>query len=136
MWRCRAPGSSGRALALVSHHEPEREQIDRCHRPALCCDHPLSGDLSDGQCSTQASLDEIEAETDRAARMRWEGSGLGPQDVHIFTPYDGYSTMTQFWLEAFQWHGVKLHATLAAGCSVRLQQKRGDGKYCHPLIFR
>jgi hypothetical protein len=51
------------------------------------------------QRSTQASLDEIEAETDRVALMMWEGSGLGP--------YDGYSIMTQFWLEAFQWHGVK-----------------------------
>ena len=59
------------------------------------------------QRSTQASLDEIEAETDRVARMMWEGSGLGPQDVDILNPYDGYSIMTQFWLEAFQRHGVK-----------------------------
>jgi len=29
------------------------------------------------------------------------------EDVDIFNPYDGYATMTQFYLEAFQWHGVK-----------------------------
>ena len=33
--------------------------------------------------------------------------GSGPKDVDIFNPYDGYSVMTQFYLEAFQWHGVK-----------------------------
>lgn len=57
--------------------------------------------------STQPMLDEIEDWTDRAARMMYEGAGLGPQDVDIFNPYDGYATMTQFYLEAFQWHGVK-----------------------------
>ena len=35
------------------------------------------------------------------------GTGLGPQDVDIFNPYDGYATMAQFFLETFQWHGVK-----------------------------
>ena len=59
------------------------------------------------QRSTQASLDEIEAATDRVARMMWDGSGLGPQDVDICNPYDGYAIMPQFWLEAFQWHGVQ-----------------------------
>jgi hypothetical protein len=52
-------------------------------------------------------LDDIKAETDRVARMMWEGSGLGPPDTDICNLYDGYSIMTQFWLEAFQWHGVK-----------------------------
>ena len=42
------------------------------------------------QRSTQADLDEIEAWTDRAARM-YEGAGSGPKDVDIFNPYDGYS---------------------------------------------
>ena len=36
----------------------------------------------------------------------YEGAGLSPQDVDIFNPYDGY-IMAQFFLEAFQWHGVK-----------------------------
>jgi acetyl-CoA acetyltransferase len=59
------------------------------------------------QRSTQADLDEIEMWTDRAAKRMYEGAGLGPKDVDIFNPYDGYSVMTQFYLEAFQWHGVK-----------------------------
>jgi hypothetical protein len=59
------------------------------------------------QRTTQSDLDEIEAWTDRAARRMYEGAGLGPQDVDIFNPYDGYATMSQFFLEAFQWHGVK-----------------------------
>ncbi len=47
---------------------------------------------------------------DRAARKMHEctrGPGLGPEDVDIFNPYDGYAPMAQFFLEAFQWHGVK-----------------------------
>jgi hypothetical protein len=44
---------------------------------------------------------------DRAASRMYEGAGLGPEDVDIFNPYDGYAPMAQFFLEAFQWHGVK-----------------------------
>ena len=54
-----------------------------------------------------ADLDEIEDWTDRAARRMYEGAGLGPEDVDIFNPYDGYAPMAQFFLEGFQWHGVK-----------------------------
>jgi hypothetical protein len=57
--------------------------------------------------STQEDLDEIEEWTDRAAKRMYEGAGLGPNDVDVFNPYDGYSIMTQFFLEGFQWHGVK-----------------------------
>ena len=57
--------------------------------------------------STQEDLDEIEDWTDRAAKRMYEGAGLGPNDVDVFNPYDGYSIMTQFFLEGFQWHGVK-----------------------------
>ena len=35
-----------------------------------------------------------------------EGSGLGPDEVDIFNPYDGSLTFTQQFLEGFQWHGV------------------------------
>src|SRR5271166_3661762 len=45
--------------------------------------------------------------TDRAARRMYEGAGLGPKDVDVFNPYDGYAPIAQFFLEAFQWHGVK-----------------------------
>lgn len=37
-----------------------------------------------------------------------EGAGIGPADVDIFNPYDGYLTFTQFYLEGFKWHGVGL----------------------------
>jgi hypothetical protein len=57
--------------------------------------------------STQEDLDEIEDWTDRAARRMYEGAGLGPNDVDRFNPYDGYAPMAQFFLEGFQWHGVK-----------------------------
>jgi len=39
--------------------------------------------------------------------MIFEGSGLGPADIDIFNPYDGFALFSQYWLEAFQWHGVK-----------------------------
>jgi hypothetical protein len=59
------------------------------------------------QRTTQADLDEIEHWTDRAAGRMYEGARLGPKDVDVFNPYDGYALMTEFFLEAFQWHGVK-----------------------------
>jgi hypothetical protein len=43
----------------------------------------------------------------RAASRMYEGAGLAPNDVDIFNPYDGYAPMAQFFLEAFQCHGVK-----------------------------
>jgi len=33
--------------------------------------------------------------------------GWGPRTLIYSIPYDGYAPMTQFFLEAFQWHGVK-----------------------------
>ena len=67
----------------------------------------LNHSLHFRQRSTQADLDEIEDWTDRAAKRMYEGAGLGPNDVDIFNPYDGYAPMAQFFLEGFQWHGVK-----------------------------
>ncbi len=45
--------------------------------------------------------------TNAPARRTYEGAGLGPKDVDLFNPYDGYAPMAQFFLEGFQWHGVK-----------------------------
>ncbi len=68
------------------------------------------------QRTTQEDLDEIEDWTDRAARRMYEGAGLGPADVDIFNPYDGYAPPSlpspacgggKGGGEAFQWHGVK-----------------------------
>jgi len=57
--------------------------------------------------STVPTLAESNEATDHLARMMWEGSGLGPKDVDVFNPYDGYLQFTQEFLEGFQWHGVK-----------------------------
>ena len=58
--------------------------------------------------STMATLDESQEWCADLAEMTWEGSGLGPADVDVLNPYDGYLTFTQQFLEGFQWHGVKL----------------------------
>ena len=50
--------------------------------------------------STMATLDEHQDAVASLARKMWEGSGLGPADVDIFNPYDGYLTFTQQFLEA------------------------------------
>ena len=100
LWDCDRPVNASAAYLFTT---AERAR-DMKQTPVYILNHVQH---SAGTRSTHASLDEIEAETDRAARMMFEGSGLGPRDVDIFNPYDGYSTMTQFWLEAFQWHGVK-----------------------------
>jgi hypothetical protein len=55
-----------------------------------------------------ATLEEHQEAVASLARKMWEGSGLGPADVDIFNPYDGYLTFPQQFLEGFQWHGVKL----------------------------
>ena len=57
--------------------------------------------------SSQTTLDDMEASTDRAAKGVYEASGLSPETLDIFNPYDGYSLMTQFMLEAFHYKGVK-----------------------------
>ena len=40
-------------------------------------------------------------------RVELVGGMLAPNDVDIFNPYDGHAPMAQFFLEGFQWHGVK-----------------------------
>mgnify|MGYP001581288399 FL=1 len=57
--------------------------------------------------SSMYTLEEAQEWSSALARMMWEGSGLGPKDVDVFNPYDGYSTFTQLFLEGFGWHGVK-----------------------------
>ena len=32
---------------------------------------------------------------------------LKPEEIDIFAPYDGFAVFTQYFLEAFGWHGVK-----------------------------
>ena len=39
--------------------------------------------------------------------MCYEGSGLSAKDIDIFNPYDGFTLFFQYFLEGFQWRGVK-----------------------------
>ena len=57
--------------------------------------------------SSLETLDETEAWTDTMAKRVWSGSGLKAADIDVFNPYDGFALFTQYYLEAFQWHGVK-----------------------------
>jgi hypothetical protein len=78
--------------------------------------------------TTQEDLDEIEDWTDRAARRMYEGAGLGPKDVDVFNPYDGYAPMAQFFLEAFQWHGVTRRY-------LRVLRRRYQGRGTPPVLL-
>ena len=57
--------------------------------------------------SLAQTLDETEEVTDIMARKAYAGSGLKPDDIDIFNPYDGFAVFTQYFLEAFGWRGVK-----------------------------
>jgi hypothetical protein len=100
LWDCDRPVNASSAW-LVS--TSERAQ-DMKQKPIYILNHNQSNYPTR---SSQTTLNEIEAATDRAARMLFEGSGIGPADIDVFNPYDGFSLMTQFWLEAFQYQGVK-----------------------------
>jgi hypothetical protein len=57
--------------------------------------------------SSTETLEETEAFAANIARMCYEGSGLTADTLHVFNPYDGYTLFTQWYLEAFGWHGVR-----------------------------
>jgi hypothetical protein len=89
--------------------------------------------------TTQEDLDEIEDWDNRAAQRMYEGAGLGPKDVDIFNPYDGYAAMAQFYLEGFQWHGVRRGDALVLrgryqgrGTAPVLLDRRQFGERAHP----
>jgi hypothetical protein len=73
----------------------------------------------------------------------YEGAGLGPKDVDIFNPFDGYAPMTQFFLEAFQWHGLKrgdafafeeAHRGALAGGSHERRDRGGNATNRHDVV--
>jgi acetyl-CoA acetyltransferase len=68
---------------------------------------------NDAGRSSMGTLQEHQASCDSLARKMWEATGLGPADVDVFNPYDGYLTFTQQFLEGFQWHGVKRGEAMA-----------------------
>jgi acetyl-CoA acetyltransferase len=100
LWDCDRPVNASAAWLVTT---AERAQ-DMKQNPVYVLNHaePVYPPRS-----TQPVLDDLEAATEIAAEIVLEGSGLGRDEVDIFNPYDGYSYMTQFWLEAFRWHGVK-----------------------------
>jgi hypothetical protein len=100
LWDCDRPVNASAAYLFTT---AERAR-DMRQSPVYVLNHSQHNFR---QRTTQPDLDEIEDWTDRAARRMYEGAGLGPNDVGIFNPYDGYAPMAQFFLEGFQWHAVK-----------------------------
>ena len=100
IWDCDRPVQAATAYLFTT---AERAK-DMKQKPVYVLNHSQHNFK---QRSTQPDLDELEMWTDVAAKRMYEGAGLGPKDVDIFNPYDGYSIMSQFFLEAYQWHGVK-----------------------------
>ncbi|MQC17064.1 MAG: thiolase family protein [Chloroflexi bacterium] len=78
---------------------------DMRHKPVYILNHN-QGWMAD-QRSSHMRMSEWEAGMSKIAGMAYEGSGLKPEEIDIFNPYDGFSPFMPFSLEAFQWHGVK-----------------------------
>ena len=53
------------------------------------------------------TLDDTEEWTDIQAKRAYAGTGMGPNDIDVFLPYDGFAVFTQYYIEAFGWRGVK-----------------------------
>ncbi len=77
---------------------------DMKQTPIYILNHVTQRGVVRSSCET---LDETEEFTDSIAKKVYEGSGLSAGDVDIFNPYDGFTLFTQYYLEGFQWHGVK-----------------------------
>ena len=60
------------------------------------------------QRGTMFTLEEQQQSCAELAQLMWEGSGLHSWDVDIYSPYDGYLTFVQQYLEAFRWQGIGL----------------------------
>ena len=77
---------------------------DMKQKPVYILDHTESAFQPRSLVQT---LDDTEEWTDIQARRSYAGSGLKPDDIDVFLPYDGFAVFTQYFLEAFQWRGVK-----------------------------
>ena len=73
-------------------------------KPVYILDHTQSVFPSRSLIQT---MDEAEEFTAIMARKAYAGSGLKPADIDLFAPYDGFAVFTQYYLESFQWRGVK-----------------------------
>ena len=73
-------------------------------KPVCILDHTESAFAPRSLVQT---LDDTEEWTDTQARRSCAGSGLRPEDIDVFAPYDGFAVFTQYFLQAFGWRGVK-----------------------------
>jgi acetyl-CoA acetyltransferase len=77
---------------------------DMKQKPVYILDHTESAFRPRSLVQT---LDDTEEWTDIQAKRAYAGSGLTPDDIDLFSPYDGFAVFAQYFLEAFQWRGVK-----------------------------
>lgn len=100
IWDCDRPVNAVTAYLFTTAERAKNVKS----KPVYVLNHTQGGNR---ERSSHATLAEVESWGANAAETMYEGSGLKPSDVDIFNPYDGYSTMTQFFLEAFKFKGVK-----------------------------
>ena len=101
IWDCDRPVNAVGAFVFTT---AERAK-DMKQQPVYVLNH--NGGQGGTVRSSQETLDESEEARAQVAGMVYEGSGLRPEDVDVFNPYDGYSFFLPLTLEGFQWHGVK-----------------------------
>jgi acetyl-CoA acetyltransferase len=73
-------------------------------KPVYIMNHQNNQYPTRGQVQT---LEESEMFCENAASRMYEGTGWKASDVDIFNPYDGFTLFTQYYVDAFGWHGVK-----------------------------
>lgn len=77
---------------------------DMKQKPVYVLDHTESQFTPRSLLQT---LEEAEEWTSIIAHKAYASSGLTPDDIDVFNPYDGFAVFTQYELEAFEWRGVK-----------------------------
>ncbi|MBI4298970.1 MAG: thiolase family protein [Chloroflexi bacterium] len=100
MFDCDLPVQSAACWVITT----AKRAKDMKQKPVYVLDHTESQFRPRSLVQT---LEENEEWTDIMARKAYAGSGLRPSDIDIFSPYDGFTTFTQYFLEAFRWRGVK-----------------------------
>ena len=93
---------AGQCIGRVSLHDGRARP--RHAAAAGLCAQSLTAQFPEAQHTGRSGRDRG---LDRPCRRGCTKVRAWPKDVDIFNPYDGYAPMAQFFLEAFQWHGVK-----------------------------
>ena len=97
---CDRPVQAG-ACYIVTTAERAK---DMKQQPVYILDHTESAFTPRSLVQT---LDDTESWTDIQAKRSYAGSGLRPEDIDVFAPYDGFAVFTQYFQEAFGWRGVQ-----------------------------